>query len=93
MLLLLSLLRRPSQLCSRALSPTTQPTAILNTDRVMLLDELPDDARLLVLQHLPIKSLVACEAVSKTLKFFATQNEVWKPRCHEYWWRDFGPGT
>ena len=50
-----------------------------------MLETLPDDARRLVLQRLSTRSLIRCEAVSKTLRSATTEDGVWQPRCLEYW--------
>ena len=47
--------------------------------------DLPDDARRLVLSHLPLKSLLRCEAVSKQLHTAVVEDVVWQPRCKEHW--------
>lgn len=51
----------------------------------MFADGLPDDARRLVLHHLPVRSLIACEGVSKHLRSAATEDEIWRSRCEEHW--------
>ena len=50
-----------------------------------MLETLPDDARRLVLQRLSTRSLIRCEAVSRTLRSAVTEDGVWQPRCLEYW--------
>jgi hypothetical protein len=49
------------------------------------ISELPGDARRLVFAHLPLKSLLSCEAVSKQLHTAAVEDEVWQQRCEEHW--------
>ena len=49
------------------------------------ISDLPGDARRLVFAHLPLRSLLSCEAVSKQLHAAAVEDEVWKWRCEEHW--------
>ena len=49
------------------------------------ISDLPGDARRLVFAHLPLKSLLSCEAVSKQLHKAAVEDEVWQRRCEEHW--------
>ena len=42
------------------------------------ISDLPGDARRLVFAHLPLKSLLSCEAVSKQLHTAAVEDEVWQ---------------
>ena len=49
------------------------------------ISDLPGDALRLVFAHLPLKSLLSCEAVSKQLHTAAVEDEVWQWRCEEHW--------
>ena len=59
--------------------------ASANSSTCSPLARLPEDSRRLVLHRLPVESLVACEAVSKSLQAAVGEDEIWRPRCEEHW--------
>jgi hypothetical protein len=50
-----------------------------------MLDTLPDDARRLVLQKLPVETLITCERVSRILRNAVSEDVIWQSRCREFW--------
>ena len=48
--------------------------------------QLPDDTRRVILQYLPVRSLLACERVSKFHRsVIRADNELWRPRVEAHW--------